>query len=104
MDICTRVQSFAIKSSLTDNRTTGIYVYDCQDFGGTSLVNYDRRQAAATGVMTTWSRVNGTLHHVCFNGPCREPSTVNCVWQPHLQQKIVHWGPRTEIFKSFADS
>ena len=45
-----------------------------QDFGGTSWVNYNtvfRKQAAATGV-TAWSRVNGTLHYICFNGSHRQ--------------------------------
>ena len=84
MDILTWIQSFAIyvsiraahDPSLTSELMAYIYmiVKASQDIGGTSWVNYDtvfRRQAAATGT-TAWSRVNGTLHHICFNGPRRE--------------------------------
>jgi len=84
LDIFTWVQSFTIYVSVRAAHDPSLipelmaYMYmivrASQDFGGTGWVNYDtvfRRQAAATGV-TSWSKVNGTLHYICFNGPRRQ--------------------------------
>jgi len=109
MDILTWVQSFAIyvsvrathDSSMIAELMTYMYmiVRASQDFGGTSWVNYDtvfRRQAAAMGA-TAWPRVNGSLHHICFNGPHREAQRCElCLASSHSTEDCALGGPEHE--------
>ena len=109
LDISTWVQSFTIYVSVRAAHDPALipelmaYMYTIvrasQDFGGTSWVNYDtvfRRQAAATG-MTAWSRVNGTLHHICFNGPRRQALRCDlCLAATHRTEDCVLGDPEQD--------
>ena len=109
MDILTWVQSFTIYVSIRAAHDPSLmaemmaYMYmivrASQDFGGTSWVNYDtvfRRQAVATGTIA-WSRVNGTLHHICFNGPRREAQHCElCLATTHRTGDCALGGPEQE--------
>jgi len=109
LDIFTWVQSFTIYVSVRGAHDPSLipelmaYMYmivrASQDFGGTSWVNYDkifRKQAAATRV-TAWPRVNGTLHHICFNGPRRQaPRCDLCLAAIHRTKDCMFRDPEQE--------